>query len=114
MTHHQLTWRIPMTTASAPALTELTGTYTIDPAHTRIGFVARHAMVTKVRGAFNEFEGSAVIDGTDLTKSTGQLTIQAASIDTRNEQRDTHLRSNDFLSMEEFPQITFVATDVRQ
>ena len=105
-----------MTTISTiPAtLSELSGNYVIDPAHTRIGFVARHAMVTKVRGAFNEFEGSAVVDGTDLTKSTGQLTIQAASIDTRNEQRDAHLRSNDFLAMEEYPQITFVATDVRQ
>ena len=51
-----------MTTASAPALTELTGTYTLDPAHTRIGFVARHAMVTKVRGAFNEFAGTAELD----------------------------------------------------
>jgi len=103
------------TTNSIPAtLSELSGTYVIDPAHTRIGFVARHAMVTKVRGAFNEFEGSAVLDGTDLTRSTGQLTIQAASIDTRNEQRDAHLRSNDFLAMEEYPQITFVATDVRQ
>ena len=63
-----------MTTISTiPAtLSELSGNYVIDPAHTRIGFVARHAMVTKVRGAFNEFEGSAVVDGTDLTKSTGQ------------------------------------------
>ena len=104
-----------MTTSTIPTtLSDLSGNYVIDPAHTRIGFVARHAMVTKVRGAFNEFEGSAVVDGTDFTKSTGQLTIQAASIDTRNEQRDTHLRSNDFLAMEEFPQITFVATDVRQ
>jgi polyisoprenoid-binding protein YceI len=104
-----------MTTSTIPAtLSDLAGTYAIDPGHTRIGFVARHAMVTKVRGAFNEFEGSAVIDGADLTKSTGQLTIQAASIDTRNEQRDTHLRSNDFLAMDEYPQITFVATDVRQ
>jgi polyisoprenoid-binding protein YceI len=104
-----------MTTSTIPTtLFDLSGNYTIDPAHTRIGFVARHAMVTKVRGAFNEFEGSAVLDGTDLTKSTGQLTIQAASIHTRNEQRDAHLRSNDFLAMEEYPQITFVATDVRQ
>src|SRR5215213_947181 len=95
-------------------LSELSGTYVLDPAHTRIGFVARHAMVTKVRGAFNEFEGSAVIDGTDLTKSTGQLTIQAASIDTRNEQRDGHLRSNDFLAMEEYPQITFTSTGIQQ
>jgi polyisoprenoid-binding protein YceI len=95
-------------------LSELSGRYVIDPAHTRIGFVARHAMVTRVRGAFNEFEGSAVIDGTDFTKSTGELTIQAASIDTRNQQRDAHLRSNDFLAMEKYPQITFVATNVRQ
>jgi polyisoprenoid-binding protein YceI len=103
-----------VTISTIPAtLSDLSGTYVIDPAHTRIGFVARHAMVTKVRGAFNAFEGSAVIDGTDLTKSSGQLTIEAASIDTRNEQRDAHLRSNDFLAMEEYPQITFVATDVR-
>jgi polyisoprenoid-binding protein YceI len=103
-----------MTNSTIPAtLSDLAGTYVIDPAHTRLGFVARHAMVTKVRGAFNEFEGSAVVDGTDLSRSTGQLTIQAASIDTRNEQRDAHLRSNDFLAMEKYPQITFVAS-VRQ
>jgi polyisoprenoid-binding protein YceI len=104
-----------MTTSTIPAtLSDLSGKYVIDPAHTRIGFVARHAMVTKVRGAFKEFEGSANIDGTDFTKSTGQLSIRAASIDTRNEQRDAHLRSNDFLAMDEYPEITFVATDVRQ
>jgi polyisoprenoid-binding protein YceI len=103
------------TTNTIPAtLADLSGTYVIDPAHTRIGFVARHAMVTKVRGAFNQFQGSAVLDGSDFTNSSGQLSIQAASIDTRNEQRDAHLRSNDFLAMEEYPQITFVATDVRQ
>ena len=103
-----------MTTASAPALTELTGTYTIDPAHTRIGFVARHAMVTKVRGAFNEFTGTAVLDGANPENSTVEVTIQAASIDTRNAQRDGHLRSNDFLAMDEYPEITFSSTGVRQ
>jgi polyisoprenoid-binding protein YceI len=104
-----------MTTITSPVtLADLSGTYTLDPAHTRIGFVARHAMVTKVRGQFNEFEGSAVVDGTDITRSTAQLTIQAASIDTRNEQRDGHLRSNDFLALEEYPQITFVSTGVTQ
>ena len=101
-------------TTTPATLAELSGTYTLDPTHTRIGFVARHAMVTKVRGQFNEFECTAVVDGTDLTRSTVQLTIQAASIDTRNEQRDGHLRSNDFLALEEYPQITFVSTDVRQ
>src|SRR5215218_7155756 len=104
-----------MTSSTIPAnLSDLSGTYVIDPAHTRLGFVARHAMVTKVRGAFNEFEGSAVVDSTDFSKSTGRLTIQAASIDTRNEQRDAHLRSNDFLAMEEYPQITFTSTGIRQ
>ena len=104
-----------MTTSTAPAtLAELSGDYVLDATHTRIGFVARHAMVTKVRGQFNEFEGSAVVDADDFTKSTAQLTIQAASIDTHNEQRDGHLRSNDFLALEEYPQITFVSTAVGQ
>jgi polyisoprenoid-binding protein YceI len=103
------------TTAITPtSLEDLSGTWTFDPAHTRIGFVARHAMVTKVRGSFNEFEGSAVVDGADLANSTTQLTIQTASIDTRSAQRDEHLRSNDFLAIDEFPQITFVSTGVRQ
>lgn len=102
------------TTATTPAtLADLAGTWTLDPTHTRIGFVARHAMVTKVRGAFNEFEGTAVVDGSDLGASTVEVTIKAASIDTRNEQRDGHLRSNDFLAMDEHPEITFVSTGVR-
>ena len=103
-----------MTTASAPVLTELTGTWTLDPAHTRIGFVARHAMVTKVRGSFNEFEGTAVLDGANPASSRVQVTIKAASIDTRNAQRDEHLRSNDFLAMQEHPEITFTSTGARQ
>jgi polyisoprenoid-binding protein YceI len=103
-----------MSTASAPPLTELTGTWTLDPAHTRIGFVARHAMVTKVRGSFNEFEGTAVLDGADPANSHAEVTIKAASIDTRNAQRDEHLRSNDFLAMQEHPEITFASTGARQ
>lgn len=91
---------------------ELTGTYTIDPAHTRIGFFARHAMVTKVRGAFNAFEGEARIDGDDPSRSTVALSIEAASIDTRNAQRDGHLRTNDFLDAPNHPNITFTSTRV--
>jgi polyisoprenoid-binding protein YceI len=104
----------PTTFTPATTLAGLSGTYVLDPAHTRIGFVARHAMVTKVRGQFNEFEGSGVVDASDITKSTVTVTIQAASIDTRNEQRDAHLRSNDFLAMEEYPQITFTSTGIQQ
>jgi polyisoprenoid-binding protein YceI len=101
------------TTENLPTtVDDLSGTYVIDPSHSRIGFIARHAMVTKVRGSFNEFEGSAVVDADDFSKSSAQLSIQVASIDTRSEQRDGHLRSNDFLGMEEFPEITFVSTSV--
>ncbi len=101
-------------TTLAPSFTDLTGTYTLDPTHTRIGFVARHAMVTKVRGAFNEFEGTAVVDGNNPANSSVRVTIDAASIDTRNAQRDEHLRTNDFLALEQYPQITFASTDIRQ
>jgi polyisoprenoid-binding protein YceI len=95
-------------------LSALSGTYSLDPTHTRIGFVARHAMVTKVRGAFNEFEGTATLDVDDVSRSSASVTIIAASIDTRNAQRDAHLRSNDFLAMDEHPTITFVSTAARQ
>jgi polyisoprenoid-binding protein YceI len=101
-------------TTLTPSMTALTGTYTLDPSHSRIGFVARHAMVTKVRGSFNEFEGTATVDGTDPAGSSVRVTIDAASIDTRNAQRDEHLRTNDFLALEQYPQITFVSTDVVQ
>jgi polyisoprenoid-binding protein YceI len=101
-----------MTTTTPAAVTDLTGIYTIDPSHTRIGFVARHAMVTKVRGSFNDFEGTATVEG-DLEAATVNLAIKTASIDTRSEQRDGHLRSNDFLAIEEFPEITFVSTSVK-
>ncbi|MGW6278693.1 YceI family protein [Kribbella sp. NPDC055071] len=91
----------------------LSGDYTIDTAHSRVGFVARHAMVAKVRGAFDEFEGSFHVDGENPENSSGQVTIQAKSIQTRNSQRDDHLRSNDFLDMDNHPEITFVSTGIK-
>jgi polyisoprenoid-binding protein YceI len=100
--------------SAATDLGQLSGTYTLDPAHTEIGFVARHAMVTKVRGRFDTFEGTGVVDADDFSRSTVSVTIDAKSIDTRNEQRDNHLRSNDFLSMDEYPTITFASTAVEQ
>ena len=102
-----------MSAALTTDLSTLTGDYTLDPAHTRFGFVARHAMVTKVRGSFNEFEGKAHFDASDPSKSSVEVTIQTASIDTRNADRDTHLRSNDFFAMDEYPEITFKSTALK-
>jgi polyisoprenoid-binding protein YceI len=97
---------------SSTTSTSLTGTYAIDPAHSRIGFVARHAMVTKVHGSFDEFEGSGHFDADDPANSRLDLRIKAASIDTRNADRDAHLRSNDFFDMDTYPDITFTSTKV--
>ncbi len=99
-----------MTTAST-TLT-LTGTYTIDTAHSRIGFVARHAMVTKVRGSFKKFAGSGHFDQEEPARSHLELTVEAASVDTGNADRDRHLRSNDFFAMTTYPEIHFVSTAV--
>jgi len=96
------------------AIADLTGDYAIDPAHTRIGFIARHAMVTKVRGAFTAFEGTVHLDEQDPAQSAAQITIKATSIDTGNPDRDGHLRSNDFLAMDEFPEITFTSTSAKK
>ncbi|MFI5613837.1 YceI family protein [Amycolatopsis sp. NPDC051903] len=101
-------------TSATTTYPQLTGEYTIDTAHSRIGFVARHAMVTKVRGAFNEFDGAFSLNGDEPAKSSATVTIKAHSIDTRNADRDGHLRSNDFLSMDEYPEIKFVSTGITQ
>ena len=91
-------------------LTQLHGTYVLDPGHSSVGFVARHAMVTKVRGTFEEYEGKATIDGSNPAASDLTVTVKTASVNTRNADRDTHLRSADFFDVEQFPEITFVAT----
>ena len=96
-----------MSTQTAQATT---GTYVIDTTHSQIGFGARHAMVTKVRGTFNDFSGGGFFDAQTPANSNLQVSIKAASIDTRNSERDAHLRSNDFFNMEAFPEITFTST----
>ncbi|MBV9872798.1 MAG: polyisoprenoid-binding protein [Frankiaceae bacterium] len=91
---------------------ELTGEYDVDPAHSRIGFVARHAMVSKVRGHFSNFRGRAYLDFSDPTKSSAELVVDIPSIDTGNADRDAHLRANDFFDAQNHSQMTFRSTQV--
>jgi polyisoprenoid-binding protein YceI len=100
--------------ARSTAIQDLTGDYSLDVAHTRVGFTARHAMVTSVRGSFADFEGTAYLDAADPARSSAKLTIKAASISTGQEQRDAHLRSPDFFDVEKYPEITFVSTGAEQ
>jgi polyisoprenoid-binding protein YceI len=100
--------------AATSAVADVTGDYTVDAAHTRIGIRARHAMVTTVRGSFTDFEGHAHLDGANPPASSVTLRINAASIDTQVADRDAHLRSADFLDVEAYPQIVFASTQVEQ
>jgi polyisoprenoid-binding protein YceI len=93
-----------------PELAALTGDYTIDAAHTTIGFVARHAMVTNVKGKFLDFSGALHLDGTDPARSTASLDVVMDSISTGNADRDGHLKSADFFKTDEFPTMTFRST----
>jgi polyisoprenoid-binding protein YceI len=85
------------------------GTFEIDSSHTHVGFVVRHMMVSKVKGRFASFEGRIEI-GAEPAASSVAVTIDAASVDTRDEKRDGHLRSPDFLDVEQFPTLSFSST----
>ncbi len=82
-------------------------TWKIDPVHSHIEFSVKHLMITTVKGRFTGVDGTVSIDETDLSKSTVDVRIDASTIDTREQQRDAHLRSADFLDVEKFPQLTF-------
>ncbi|MEU1556216.1 YceI family protein [Streptomyces scabiei] len=99
------------TSAVNPDLAALTGDYTIDASHTTIGFTARHAMVTNVKGGFLDFSGSLHLDGSDPSRSTASIDVSMDSIDTGNADRDGHLKSADFFRTDEFPTMTFRSTE---
>ena len=100
--------------AATVALADVSGDYTIDVAHTRIGIRARHAMVTTVRGAFTDFAGEAHLDTLKPQASSVSIRIRTASIDTGQADRDAHLRSPDFLDVETFPEMVFTSTQIEQ
>ncbi|GAB3929941.1 YceI family protein [Kribbella albertanoniae] len=104
-----MTETVSTPTTSIPGL--VSGTYALDAAHTEIGFTVRHLM-TKVRGTFQEFSGEIVVKDS-LEESTASVTVELASVHTRNDQRDGHLRSGDFFDAENSPKMTFASTALK-
>jgi polyisoprenoid-binding protein YceI len=86
--------------------------WALDPAHSSVDFSVRHMMIAKVKGSFNSFNATIEADPSDLTTANIEFTVDLASIDTRNEDRDNHLRSADFFDVENNPTMTFTATSI--
>ncbi|WP_067727744.1 YceI family protein [Oceanobacillus damuensis] len=86
--------------------------WTVDPVHSEVGFSVKHMMISKAKGTFDKFDAVIEADVEDLTDSKVEVTINTASVNTRNEDRDNHLRSGDFFDSENYPTLTFIATDI--
>ncbi|WP_339177635.1 YceI family protein [Oceanobacillus sp. FSL W7-1293] len=88
--------------------------WNLDTAHSEVGFSVKHMMISKAKGTFDNFDAKIVADAEDLTDAEIELNIDVESINTRNKDRDDHLRSADFFDAENYPKITFVATDIKK
>jgi polyisoprenoid-binding protein YceI len=108
---NMLTTIAAIVTLSVPTLAAAT-TWNIDPDHSNVGFKVRHLMVSNVKGSFDRHNGTVEIDDRDITKSRVSVTIDTASIDTRVQKRDDHLRSPDFFDVAKYPTMTFVSRKV--
>jgi polyisoprenoid-binding protein YceI len=97
---------------TTPTSIEARTTWKLDPSHTTVEFTAKHMMITTVKGRFAELEGTIVADSENIADSEVTATMRAASLDTRSDQRDTHLRSADFLDIEKYPDVTFKSTRI--
>ncbi len=102
------------TSTAPPTTTAATTTWNIDPAHTVAEFKVRHMMISHVKGHFAKVSGALTLNGTDVTQSTVQATIDAASIETRDPQRDAHLKSADFFEVEKYPTLSFASTGIKR
>jgi polyisoprenoid-binding protein YceI len=102
-----------MTSQSTVSTLPRTGTYVIDPAHTEVGFIARHLVGTKVRGRFTEVSGTFTV-AENPEESTLKASVEAASINTSNSMRDDHLRTNDFLDVPNYPTLTLTSVGLRR
>ena len=100
-----------MSAVETPVTTRTT--WSVDPAHSSVEFAVRHLMITTVKGRFTEVEGTVVLDEANPAASSADITVQVASIDTREAQRDAHLRSADFFETEKYPTLTFRSSGVR-
>lgn len=107
-----------MSASTQPATEQGTGGaaghWQIDPAHSLVEFSAKHMMFTTIKGRFGNVKGEIDFDQNDISRSRATVEIDAASIDTRTEQRDNHLRSADFLDAEHYPALTFQSTRVER
>jgi polyisoprenoid-binding protein YceI len=101
-----------MSTGTAPQVTAGTTTWNIDPVHTHAQFKVRHLMISNVKGEFTAVTGKLELDGADITKSRVEASIDAATINTRDAQRDGHLKSADFLDVEKYAALTFQSTRI--
>lgn len=101
---------LSVTAASTPDLVR----FDIDTNHSYVGFTVRHLGVTNVKGKFTRFEGHIMLNETDVTKSSVNVTVETGSIDTSNDRRDNHLRSDDFFNAEAFPSLTFVSSAIEE
>jgi polyisoprenoid-binding protein YceI len=100
-----------MSTLATPQTATRT-TWNIDPAHSAAEFKVKHMMISNVKGQFAKVSGTLILDESDLTNSRVEALIEAASIETRDAQRDTHLKSADFLHVEKFPSLSFQSTNI--
>jgi polyisoprenoid-binding protein YceI len=107
-------WKGKIMSTTATALETKVSTWNVDPVHSVVEFKVKHMMISNVKGQFTGVSGVLTLDESDVTKSRVEAKIDASTINTRDPQRDTHLKSADFLDVEKYPTLTFQSTSVKR